>query len=221
MCNAVFFCDREYGSPRQLATLVGGLDNLMWGDKNPFRSWPSDKDWHDLDLCLCPIDLEATLGAAGFKWIRGSDPMEWYVVDPERDNASMKAVRIHDTDAGRDVLAFDLRDILSALRQQADRAIWRIGKVNGEFMVTGDDAADELAKLAESGMPVSGRRLRKISRHVVQTIFGEFRGYEYASSTDPWIIVIAYDSTWFEVQSQDEAALDRLKAVFKDVRPVP
>ena len=111
----------------------------------------------------------------------------------------MRTIRIHDLAAGRDILAFDLRDILSALGPQADRTIWRVSKVKGEFMVTGDDAADKLENLAESETPVSGRRLRKISRHVVQTIMGEFRGYKNESSADPWIIVIAYDSTWFEV----------------------
>jgi len=118
------------------------------------------------------------------------------------------------------VLAFDLRDVLAALGPQADRAIWRVGRAAGEFMVTGGDAADELESLAESGAPLRGKRLRQISRHVQQTIFGEFMGYENASSADPWIIVIAYDSTWFEVQSRDEAALDRLNAAFKDVRLV-
>jgi hypothetical protein len=132
----------------------------------------------------------------------------------------MKAIRIHDLAVGRNVLDFDLRDILSALGPQADRTIWRVGQVEGKFMVTGDEVADELESLARSETPVSGRRLRKISRYVRQTIFGEFKGYEKASSADPWIAVIAYDSTWFEVQSQDEAALDRLKAAFKDVRLV-
>jgi hypothetical protein len=134
--------------------------------------------------------------------------------------AGMKAIRIHDTAPGRNILAFDLRDILAALRPQADRAIWRVGKAEGEFMVTGGDAADELESLAESGTPLRGKRLRQISQHVQQTIFGEFKGYENASSADPWIIVIAYDSAWFEVRSRDEGALDRLKAAFKDVRPV-
>src|ERR1700733_10457955 len=121
----------------------------------------------------------------------------------------MKAIRIHDMATGRSVLGFDLRDILSALQPQADRSVWRVGKVEGEFMVTGDDAADELEKLAGSGTSISGRRLRKISRHVGQIIFGEFKGYENASSTDPWIVVIAYDSSWFEVRSRGEATLDR------------
>jgi hypothetical protein len=221
MCNAVFFRGYEYACPRQLATLVGGLDKLVWGNENPFRSWPADKDWHDLDLCLCPIDLEATLSKAGLKWIRGYDPMEWHIVDSKQNTTSMKAVRIHDVAEGGNVLAFDLRNILSALGPQADKATWRVGKVEGEFMVTGDDAADKLEDLARSERPIYGKHLRKISRHVQQTIFGEFRGYENASSTDPWIIVIAYDSSWFEVRSRDEAALGRLKAAFKDVRPIP
>jgi hypothetical protein len=33
-----------------------------------------------MDLCLCPIDLAATLHKAGFEWARGRDPMEWFVL---------------------------------------------------------------------------------------------------------------------------------------------
>jgi hypothetical protein len=89
-----------------------------------------------------------------------------------------------------------------------------------EFMVSGADAADELEKLAKSRMVISGQRLIEIAKDVRQIIMGEFRGYETTSSTAPWIIVIAFDSTWFEVRSTDDAALARLKVAFKDVRPV-
>jgi hypothetical protein len=79
MCNSVFFEGREYGTPRKLAELVGGKDRLVWINTNPFRKWPDGKDWHDLDLCLCPVDLEATLQRAGFSWRRGTaDPMEYF-----------------------------------------------------------------------------------------------------------------------------------------------
>lgn len=87
-------------------------------------------------------------------------------------------------------------------------------------MVTGDIVADELEDLAESEIPVSGERLIQISRHIHQAIFAEFRGYHAATSPEPWIVVIAYDSTWFEVRSSDETTLDRVKAAFKDVRRV-
>jgi hypothetical protein len=80
MCDSVFFENREYRSPRQLAELVGGEDKLVWQTANPFRKWSEGKNWRDLDVCLCPINLEATLQQAGFGWRRGEpDPMEVFV----------------------------------------------------------------------------------------------------------------------------------------------
>jgi hypothetical protein len=79
MCDSVIFGDREFGTPRKLAELIGGEDKLIWQKTNPFVNWPEGKDWHDLDLCLCPIDLTATLEKAGFNWRRGKDPMEYFV----------------------------------------------------------------------------------------------------------------------------------------------
>jgi hypothetical protein len=67
MCNSVRYLDREYRSPAQLAELVGGVNHVVWSDN---RS-------HDMNGCLCSIDLEATLQQAGFHWKRGADPMEW------------------------------------------------------------------------------------------------------------------------------------------------
>jgi len=84
MCNTVEYRGRLYSSPAQLATLVGGAEKLVWQSKNPFVPWASDKDWKAMDLCLCPIDLAATLEKAGFKWARGYDPMEWFASDAGR-----------------------------------------------------------------------------------------------------------------------------------------
>jgi len=62
-----------------LAELVGGANNIIWRTDNPFRrNWPKGKDWRVMDLCLCPVDLEATLANAGFTWTRGDDPFEWF-----------------------------------------------------------------------------------------------------------------------------------------------
>lgn len=84
MCNSVIFKGQEHGTPRELAALGGGEDHLIWQDTNPFTRWPQGKDWRDLDLCLCPIDLPATLNKAGMRWRRGDwregeDPMEHFV----------------------------------------------------------------------------------------------------------------------------------------------
>lgn len=79
MCNSVIANGREYDTPRKLAAFLGGEDKLVWQGQNPFVRWPEGKDWHDLDLCLCGINLSATLDKAGLSYRRGNDPMEWYV----------------------------------------------------------------------------------------------------------------------------------------------
>jgi hypothetical protein len=75
MCNAVRFDGRWYNTPAELAELVGGAEKLVWQDLEPSAV-------HAMDLCLCPIDLAATLSKAGLEWTRGVDPMEWYAAKP-------------------------------------------------------------------------------------------------------------------------------------------
>lgn len=80
MCNSVIADGRSYDTPRQLATLLGGEDKLIWQTQNPFVRWPEGKDWRDLDLCLCGINLAATLEKAGLQWHVGDDdPMEHFI----------------------------------------------------------------------------------------------------------------------------------------------
>ena len=83
MCNSVQAGGRIYSTPGELANLVGGAGNLTWRKKNPFVKWPEGEDWHRMDLCLCPIDVEATLAAAGLLYRRGDDPMEFFVADSD------------------------------------------------------------------------------------------------------------------------------------------
>ncbi|RVK55594.1 hypothetical protein CN090_20040 [Sinorhizobium meliloti] len=79
MCNSVICNGRYYNTPRELADLLGGEDTLVWQSTNPFLKWPEGEDWHVLDLCLCPIDMKATLDRAGLVWEQGRDPMEYFV----------------------------------------------------------------------------------------------------------------------------------------------
>lgn len=79
MCNSVIAQGREYETPRKLAAFLGGEDRLVWQSQNPFVRWPEGKEWRDLDLCLCCINLSATLSKAGLRWHQGSDPMEHIV----------------------------------------------------------------------------------------------------------------------------------------------
>jgi hypothetical protein len=68
MCNSLQYQGRWYQTPSELAEVIGGADRLVWQAGGP----------QDMDSCLCPVDLEATLTNAGFRWSRGVDPMEWF-----------------------------------------------------------------------------------------------------------------------------------------------
>ena len=83
------------------------------------------------------------------------------------------------------------------------------------------ESAAEFEALAQSGERISGRRFAKLSERTRQVVWGKFIGYEDPSSQNPWIVIVSDDSTWFEVQSTDEAALSRLEIGFRDVRSVP
>jgi hypothetical protein len=81
MCETVKYGDRWYTSPRALAEIIGGAENLIWRDKDKTQKSPGARRWGVMDLCLCSIDLEKTLASAGFDWTKGRDPMEWHVVE--------------------------------------------------------------------------------------------------------------------------------------------
>jgi hypothetical protein len=69
-----------YETPRELAKLVG-TEGLVWRERNPFAKWPVGKDWRDLDLCLCGVDIPASIGRMGLRCERMTeDPMEFTVI---------------------------------------------------------------------------------------------------------------------------------------------
>jgi hypothetical protein len=132
----------------------------------------------------------------------------------------MKAIRVHDQTRG--ALDFDLQDILATLGARAAKSSWIVTAVEGEddfgFDATGP-ASTELSALAEAGTRINGRHLIRLAENIRQTIWGRFVGYD-DSSADPWIIAIAFDSTWFEIHSTNEKALRNLRKAFRDVRSV-
>ena len=131
----------------------------------------------------------------------------------------MRTIRIHDLDQ-RGVLAFDLKDIIAKLDPKASRTFWNASAVEDGLDVIGESAA-ELDELSRSGERINGRRFVKLVERLRQVIWGKFTGYEDPASQNPWIEIIGYDSTWFEVRSPDEAALSRLECAFRDVRLLP
>ena len=134
---------------------------------------------------------------------------------------NVPAIRIHLSAGG--LLAFDLKEVLAALGPSGLITYWAVGDVacrGGNFDATGEGAV-ALEELAVSGERIIGSRLAHIAESVQQVIWGEFKGYEDILSNAPLVVVIAFDSSWWEVQSADATLVDRVAEAFKNVERVP
>jgi hypothetical protein len=134
----------------------------------------------------------------------------------------MQTLRIYDFLPSKPIVV-DPRVVLTLLGERAVRASWQVAAVaryNDAFMVTGDEAADRLEALSESQSRISGALLIQLIHEVVQVIWGEFRGYEEGKDA-PWVVVRAIDSSWCEVETDDEKVLNAVRGTFVDVRAAP
>ncbi|WP_425104904.1 hypothetical protein [Ancylobacter sp.] len=107
---------------------------------------------------------------------------------------------------GRDV---HLRDILHLLKPRGDLAAWELDHgEEGEFWATatrGHDI-DWAQAIAGTGQRLSGETLRARADDILQVITGEFRAFEGAAAA-PWLMVRAFDSSFYEIITEDEAVL--------------
>lgn len=116
----------------------------------------------------------------------------------------------------RGCLAFDLKDILRALGPQALTWIWTVSDVEaiGELWATGDGVPD-LETIKHSGIPVSGSRLAEVAERINQVIWGEFCAFRSEKDEHPWVRIVAFDSSWYEVWSEDRETLIKIGSAFK------
>jgi hypothetical protein len=112
-------------------------------------------------------------------------------------------------------LSFDLVDIFSAIGDVAIVSTWKCRNVE----CVGQNA-ERLYELAETGKKVSGLELSEIANGISLTIDGQFEAYR-AGEVEPWILIDAVDSSWFDVFSRDASVLERVRCHFRDVRPIP
>jgi hypothetical protein len=140
---------------------------------------------------------------------------------------SMTTLRIYDY--RNRVLALDLHDLIDLLAPRSLKADWTIspitlnvphlGRSFDEFMVVGPDepSHDELERLAASRSVVSGVTLSKAAHAIRQVIWGKFTA-TLPDEKDPWVVICAIDSTFYEVTSADEAVLNTIRSAYTDVR---
>ena len=124
----------------------------------------------------------------------------------------MPAVRIHDLQPDRRVLAVDLRDVISALGERALSSLWRVRDV----WATGEATA-ELETLDEDTV-IAGHQLLELSQRVVQIIDGVFSAFDSASGS-PWVVVEARDSSYYAVHSDEDSVLAAVRRSFHSVVP--
>ena len=126
----------------------------------------------------------------------------------------MKGITVTDKTADG-VLSFDLRDIIRCLGEPAVESYWEIG----DLECLGPDA-EAFYKQARQPARLSGRSLLRLADHIDQVIDGEFRGYRNLGDGEPWVIVRAVDSSAYDVESNDDAALNTLRHRFKQVTDI-
>ena len=131
----------------------------------------------------------------------------------------METLQIHDLLPSKFIVV-DPRVVIEMLGDRAIRSSWQVAGVarfDQAVMIVGDEAADRLEVLSHSQSRVSGTLLSELVHKVAQIIWGEFRAYEEGEAA-PWVIVRAIDSSWCEVETDDEDVLDKVRRTFKDVR---
>jgi hypothetical protein len=135
----------------------------------------------------------------------------------DRYSQNMQGLKIKDlrrTEHGG-YLSFDLKEIFSAIGAPVLISTWRCHNVE----CIGENAP-RLHELSERGQCVSGEELVEIVAGIFQTIDGEFAAHRDGKD-EPWFVVNAVDSSWFEVLSLDPAVLETIRSGFKDVSELP
>jgi hypothetical protein len=129
--------------------------------------------------------------------------------------AEMQGVTIRDVDE-RNVLTFDLRDILRLLGTAGTKSTWEV-----EGLECVGPEADRFLERSNAPLRIDGLSLLRLSETVDQVIDGTFRGFRHQNDDQPWIVVSAVDSSAYDVQTNDARVLDLMRRSFKLVVPIP
>ena len=132
----------------------------------------------------------------------------------------MPILQIHDSQPSKREIVVDHRHVLPLLGKRGLDATWRIAGIaryDEAPMIVGNEAANRLERLHRTQSLVSGSLLSELVDGTEQIIWGELRAYEKGEGA-PWVIVRAIDSTWCEIETDDEDILDLVRQSFTDVR---
>jgi hypothetical protein len=112
-------------------------------------------------------------------------------------------------------LSFDLRDILAVIGEPVKQSKWLCynlcytAKRNGMFN-----------EFRESRLKLSGGELIELASEIHQTIDGRFEAKTEGATKKPYLVIVAFDSSWFEVYSSKSGIIDKLKNHFQMVSDI-
>lgn len=115
--------------------------------------------------------------------------------------------------------SFHGADVLEAVGDRARTSVWRcrIGET-----VVGEEFSDDEEQLETScsgGRDISGENLLTFAGQTMQVIDGEFIAYETGSAA-PWLVLVVYDSSYWEVLSNDTDVMEALKGRSPWFKPI-
>lgn len=84
-------------------------------------------------------------------------------------------------------------------------------------MATGE-GGEQLEGLAQDNAWLSGSDLAALAEDTRQVVWGEFVGSAPTQSDKAWVIIRAVDSTFYEIDTDDETVLNKIGSTYKDVR---
>ncbi|MFT4161622.1 hypothetical protein [Shinella sp.] len=133
----------------------------------------------------------------------------------------MATLRIYDLK--EHVLALDLKDLLRLLAPRSLEANWIVSTVkfskpeHEHFEATGE-GGEQLEELAQGNARLSGFDLAALADSTRQVIWGEFVASAPTQLDKTWLIIRAVDSTFYEIDTDDETVLRKISSAYKDVR---
>lgn len=130
----------------------------------------------------------------------------------------MLGIKIQDSirsPSGGSFLSFDLRDILAVVGEAALTSRWRCRDLCYTAVRDGG-----IGEFREARRKISGAELARFAASVHQTIDGRFEARGSGAAKHPWLIILAVDSSWFEVWSSKREVLKSVKARFQQVSDI-
>src|SRR5215204_3966837 len=130
----------------------------------------------------------------------------------------MPSVRIQDKikRASGNFLDVHLKDILSAIGEPVLTSRW-VGR--DLWCVRKRDGVPEELRLDR--LKFTGKEILEWSSKVGQIIDGRFEARGQGAAKRPWLIIVAFDSSFYDVWSSKPNAIERIKERYNNVSDIP